>query len=216
MFEPPGGASQTSLDFLAALRNGNSQAWSEFHRLYGPMMMARCLRIGFQHADAEEVVARFFSGVHTALMHRRPNETGGFQHEPPRYRFRFWLRGVFQTICQDMQRELARNRARSNQEGLYDQLIGSFADEASITTSDADVRRAIHPYLKNLEAELAARGKFNVWQLLLLAEGLGWSSQEIAEELNMSPPNVRQTHSRYLKRLRAEIDGRPSDGPDHC
>ena len=202
MFEPPDEYSQTSLDFMSQLRNGNKQAWSEFHRLYASIMLARCLRVGFQYADAEEVVSDFFYRVYTALVLREPWEKGGFERQGPGQRFRYWLRIVFMHTYENLRRELAQLNEKMHDEALIALFREIPAHKRSLAVEDEDVRQALEPFIDLMEEEYGRNGKLDDWRIFLLIEGLNWNSTEVAHELGLKPNTVRVKLKRVLLRFK--------------
>jgi RNA polymerase sigma-70 factor (ECF subfamily) len=188
----------TSSTLLARAKARDPQAWDRLVRLYGPIVYHWARRWGLQAHDSADIVQDVFRAVLTGL------ET--FRREQPQQSFRAWLA----TITRNKLRDRFRLRQRSPQ-----------------TAGESDARAALEQHAEpadNLDPQAAwselqaglwrraldlVRAEFEprTWDAFWRVTVEGRSTADVAEELSLSRPAVRQAKYRVLKRLRTELEG---------
>ncbi len=170
---------------------GDSQAWSEFARLYQPILIRVARSRGLQDSDAHEIaqdvlitvmksIARFEIGV----------RAGGFRR---------WLATITSNKIRDLQRrQVSQNATR--------QLQGSeihHAAEESIVSIDESLDRHWQHQLFYLATE-CVRPSVNTetWSAFWRTMVDQVPMEEVARELNWSIGNVYVARSRIIAKLR--------------
>ncbi len=89
---------KTRVSLLMRLRDPrDNEAWSEFDRIYRPLLTRYACARGLTEADVEDVVQYSMAQVH--------NEARKFEYDPTRGRFRGWLRTVVNNRVNNIRRQ---------------------------------------------------------------------------------------------------------------
>jgi RNA polymerase sigma-70 factor (ECF subfamily) len=192
---PPVPAGQlTPLSLLERVRSRDPQAWHRLVELYQPLVLAWCHRAGVTSIDAEDVAQEVFAAAASALDH--------FRRDRPGDTFCGWLRVISRNqILQLFRRSKGRPRpeggsdAWENLQEIADPLPGP-AEEESEEMGQLYLRA-----VKRVRGEFADR----TWQAFWLSTVEDRDTAVVAQELNMTPNNIRQARSRVLRRLREEV-----------
>ncbi|MEL6108463.1 MAG: sigma-70 family RNA polymerase sigma factor [Planctomycetota bacterium] len=168
-------------------------AWAKMNDIYGPLVYRWCRRRGLQANDAADVMQDVLVGVSKSLSNFKRSERGGS--------FRRWLRSITENKIVDYFRNTKR---RAEVVGGLENSI-DFSPQLSPpseTGDERDERRfVVHRALKLLKEEFSPSHWNAFWRTT--ADGL--SAVEVAQELGISPGNVRQIKFRILRRLRDEL-----------
>jgi RNA polymerase sigma-70 factor (ECF subfamily) len=178
----------------------DSDSWSEFADVYGPLVRAYCRRWGLQDADARDVEQEVLAQVSRSIA--------AFEYEPARGRFRDWLGTV-------TRRKIARLLERSKDRrgtGGDDANARLAALEASGTdpewTSDFHAR-----ILETAFARVRPCFEASTWDAFARVWADGQPAARVADETGLSIDSVYAAKSRVLKRLREEVLSLAEDLP---
>lgn len=201
---------------LAAAQGGDARAFSELSERYRPALRAHCYRMLGSTADAEDMVRE--------TLLRAWRGRSGFQG---RSLFRSWLYRIATNAClsalerapvrvlpQDVSAavtaETPASEARPQPtlarevpwlEPYPDHLLeagGAFPDEPeAVLATRQTIELAFLAALQHLPPQQRA--------VLLLAEVLGWSSKEVAEQLELSVASVNSSLQRAHASLSAKL-----------
>lgn len=162
---------------VAAVAAGSRDALAELYRCHADACFTMALRLLGHRVDAEDVLQDVFLGLPLAL--RAYAERGTFPA---------WLRRVTARVA------MATARRRRPDEPL--------APEFPVTDADLETRMAVGIDIETAIAALSAplRAAF------VLRAVEGFSHEEIAELLGITPANAMQRFSRACKRLRILLD----------
>ena len=183
---------------LVRVQAGDGDAWQKLVHLYTPLVYRLCRRCNVQQDDAEDIAQEVFRAVS-----RRVKD---FEKQAKSHSFRGWL----WTITRNKIRDHARARAgRKNAVGgtQIQQRLGEVPDIAAEVLDDdshwteEDEHSLLHGVLELIRDEFGE----NTWEAFWRSTVKGQSSAEIAQDLEMSKPAVRQAKYRILRRLRQEI-----------
>ena len=190
----------TRLSLLARLRDaGDHAAWSDFVRLYAPVLYRFGRRHGLQDADAADLTQEVLRGVSRGI--------GRLDFDPRRGRFRSWLF------------TLAHRR-------LYDLLLqkrhqaqGSGDTAAQLALQEQPDRAEEERWHQELEKEMfrcaaeRVRPNFSetTWQAFWRTAVEGQSGREAAEALGLSVAAVYLARGRVMVRLKEEITRMTAD-----
>jgi RNA polymerase sigma-70 factor, ECF subfamily len=184
----------TPLSLLARARAKDPEAWRRLVQLYQPLVQAWCTRSRINGPDVEDVCQEVFAAAAAALDR--------FRRDRPGDTFRGWLRAITRNqVLLLFRRNSGRPQAAGgseawqNLQAVADPFPGP-ADEDSIEVGQL--------YLRALEL---VRGEFEerTWQAFWLTAVEDRDPTTVADELKMTPNNVRQAKSRALRRLREEV-----------
>lgn len=182
---------------LVRVKMGDDDAWRRLVLLYSPLVYRLCRKCGLQQDDAEDVAQEVFRSV--------ANSIDKFRRDPGRGSFRGWL----WTIAINKIRDYARGR-----EGRPNAIGGSTMqrqmaevpdidfDDMPAQPTETDEHRLLHRVMDLIKDEFEPK----TWEAFLRATVKGHTAAEIAEDLGMNKPAVRQAKYRVLRRLRQEID----------
>jgi RNA polymerase sigma-70 factor (ECF subfamily) len=185
----------TPLSLLERLRAHDPAAWQRLVGLYRPLVLAWGARAGLNDADAEDVAQEVFVAAAAHL--------DSFRRDRPGDTFRGWLRAVTRNHILQLFR---RNQGRAHAAGGSDawRHLQEVADPLPEPGVDDESEEVGQLYLRALEL---VRGEFaeHVWQAFWRTAIEDREPALVAEELGMTPNNLRQAKSRVLRRLRQEV-----------
>ena len=184
----------TSLSLLGRARANDQQAWGRVTALYTPLVRFWCRQAHCPEAEVEDVVQEVFAAVAAGL--------GNFRHDRPGDTFRGWLRGITRN---QVRLSFRRNRGRPRPQGgsgalgrlhdLPDPPPGPDESEA------AEVGQLYRRAVEQVRGEFEERTWHMFWRTVID----GRSTSAVADELQATPPAVRQAKSRVLRRLKQEM-----------
>lgn len=166
------------------------QAWSQFVRLYTPLLYAGVRRFGLTGADADDVVQDIFA----QLVRKLPELS--YQQG----RFRSWLWTVLAHKCQERARRQKRVPSPAGDESL-----ANVADSDNVAAwAEAEYNRFIvDRALQALQSEFAP----DIWELFRLYVIEERSAAEVSEAKGVTVNAVYLAKSRVFRRLRKELQG---------
>jgi RNA polymerase sigma-70 factor, ECF subfamily len=191
--ESPGA---TSMSLLERIRSRDSQAWSRFVALYGPLVYAWCRKWGMQQSDAQDIVQEVFRAVAGGI--------DGFRKDGAAGTFRGWLWTI------------AKNKARTqySQQARRPQAVGGtdiqtrlaeipdrYPDETISPEASAEKTSLVQRAVNVIRGDFQER----TWRAFLRTAVDGVEATKVAEELKMTSQAVRQAKHRVLQRLREEF-----------
>ena len=185
-----------STSLLLRVRSGDNEAWQKLVHLYTPMVYRLCRRSDLQQNDAEDVLQEVFRAVSRSISQ--------FKRRNADSSFRGWLWTIARNKIRDHHRATA---GRANAIGGTDiqrrlvEIPNFDEDESLIPPTENDQQRLLQRVLEVIRGEFEP----NTWTAFLRATIKGHSAAEIAEDLDMSKPAIRQAKYRVLQRLRREI-----------
>jgi RNA polymerase sigma-70 factor (ECF subfamily) len=193
-----GSDDSTSLSLLNRIRTSDAESWSQFCRLYAPLVYAWARSAGLQDDDAADVGQEVFRTVAVRI--------GEFQRSDRCGSFRRWLWLITRNKLGDHFRRMAAqpqatggSTAQKRLSQLPDDPATDSGSEIIPSESASVVRRALD----------LIRGDFELatWQAFWRATVDGDATDEIAHDLRMTPNAVRQAKFRVLRKLRQELNG---------
>jgi RNA polymerase sigma-70 factor (ECF subfamily) len=189
--QPP--AQTTPLSLLERVRAHQPEAWFRLVQLYRPLVLAWCTRAGVNDTDAEDVAQEVFVAAAAALDR--------FHHDRPGDTFRGWLRAITRNQILLLFR---RNKDRTQAAGGSDAWQNLQAVADPLPGPGEETLEVGQLYLRALEL-VRAEFEERTWQAFWLTVVEDREPAAVAQELNMTPNNIRQARSRVLRRLREEV-----------
>lgn len=189
---------ETRPSLLLRVRDlGDSQAWSEFVDLYGPLVARYLRRAGLQEADILDLTQDILLGLTASLR--------AFEYSPERGRFRDWMGTVVRRRLQDFfRRRCAQGRVV---EDASLELLGGAAAEAEWTSQFQD------HILRSALTRIRDRFSSENWRAFELNWLENLDAPEVARQLGLPLEQVYVARSRVLRRLRLEIVALAADEP---
>ncbi|MFQ5490865.1 MAG: RNA polymerase sigma factor [Phycisphaerae bacterium] len=189
----------TRTRLLAAVRDGgNAEAWTDFHRLYAPLIEAFLRRMGLAGADVDDAKQEILMIAHAALRDGTYDRSRG--------RFRGWLCGVARNKALEAHRNRRRpSRAQSpgGPDGV-DCLSGlpDKSQEAERLIWEQEWRLAVAG-----EAMRQVRATLNrkVWAAFVSYAVERRPVEEVAAELGIATSSVYVYKQRALQAIRRWI-----------
>lgn len=193
MAEPP----LTRVSLLNRLKDGgDTQAWTAFVRLYGPVIYGFARKRGLQDADAADLMQEVMKSV--------ARNAEKLNYDPERGTFRGWLYTVTRNKIYNFL-SAQKNRTRAVGDSANHERLESLPDRAD-NEAEADWDRE---YQRRMSARAMERvkGEFqaNTWQAFWGTAVEGRAAAEVGGELHMTPGAVYVAKSRVLARLRDEV-----------
>jgi RNA polymerase sigma-70 factor (ECF subfamily) len=187
----------TRATLIFRLRDENDhEAWSDFLRLYGPMLYRFVRSRGLQDADAADVVQDVFRRVGSAINR--------LDYDKAKGGFRAWLF----TITRNRLYTFFEKRNRAGPTGndtAQLELLSQAADDRDELNEQWELE-----HLRSLAAvameTVEEKSDPKTWSAFRLTAIENRSAAEAANELSMSTGAIYVAKSRVLARLRAEIE----------
>lgn len=183
------GGLPTTTSLLDGLRDTTDSAWTMFTETYRPVIVGYCRRIGFDHADAEDLAQQTLAEFSRAYLR------GGFDRR--KGRLRDWLFGIVRNQARSMRRTQARDVARAVaafRDGEPDGDEGAWEDHWRASILERCLRIASQEFEPNtIEA-------FRLFAILQCP------AAAVAAELGISENAVYLSKRRVLGRIRDLAD----------
>jgi len=183
--------STTNLSLLLKLRSKTeAAAWSQFVKLYAPLVHRWVGAIGIQEPDRSDVAQDVFM----VLL----GKMSTFQYDPQKS-FRGWLRTITLNKCRD----LLRVRRSKTEAVVLERIERATQDDSEIMTETEYRNHLSNSALKLMREHFSE----TTWRACWAHVAEGRPAKEIATELGITENAVYLARARVLKRLRAELDG---------
>jgi RNA polymerase sigma-70 factor, ECF subfamily len=180
----------TSPTLLGGVREGDSGAWEQLVFHYQPIILQWVKQKGFDRATSLDIAQETFLSVSKSLP--------TFLARPGTGAFRAWLWRIVQRRIIDYRRRVARQPIAIGGSTMTGQ-IGQSIDPAS--QDGSSVQRMSASMQQRLD-EVAKGYQARTWQAFLRSVVDGRTTQEVADEFQMTSVGVRQLRSRILRQLR--------------
>ncbi|TWT98667.1 RNA polymerase sigma factor [Stieleria varia] len=188
---------ETRATLLLRLRDGgDSDAWNQFLRDYGPMLYRFVRSRGLQDADAADIVQDVMRRVGTAI--------GRLEYNKQKGGFRAWLFTITRNRLYTYFEQRSRNSATVNDTAQFE-LLSQAAD-----TQNELEQQWEHEHMRQLAAVAMSTVRDDVepstWLAFQRTAVDGLSATAVAEELKMSTGAIYVAKSRVTAKLRAEVE----------
>jgi RNA polymerase sigma-70 factor (ECF subfamily) len=169
-------------DLTGRMREGDDEAWHEFHRRYYVALLRYAASRTACPDDAPEIIQQAYLRI---ARHIKPfaNETD----------FLCWLTCVIRCVAMDHRRGIVRRAVLLEKFALWREVRGSAAEFPGAPSADS----IAHDALMKLPSEDA--------QLLRLKYYEGWSVNQIAADASTTPKAIENRLARLRQRLREII-----------
>jgi RNA polymerase sigma-70 factor (ECF subfamily) len=176
----------------------DGEAWTEFWRLYQPVVYRLGRQFGLQDADSQDLTQDVMAAVARAIRSWQPDSARG--------KFRTWLYTVVRnkTIA-------ALRRRRPGDRGTGDTGAFDNVESRPIEANAAfelEVRRAA---FQQAADRVRSQVQRTSWEAFWRTSVLGHSIPQTAKALGISIGTVYAARSRILARLRSEADAMLDD-----
>lgn len=193
MAEPP----LTRVSLLNRLKDGkDTLAWTDFVRLYGPVIYGFARKRGLQDADAADLMQEVMRSV--------ARNVEKLDYDPNRGTFRGWLYTVTRNKIYNFL-SAQKNRTRAVGDSANHERLEAIPDPAN-NEAEADWDRE---YQRRMSARAMERvkGEFqvNTWDAFWGTAVEGRPAGEVGAALRMTAGAVYVAKSRVLSRLRDEV-----------
>lgn len=184
----------TRASLLLSLKNRNdAEAWSEFHKLYAPLLYRYARDRGLSRDDAEEIRDQCLEIVTRKMP--------AFEYDKEKGGFKNWLRRVADNKVVDFRRK------RHDRNADTDEIRSLRDTEPSPAESWEQAWRNEHlKYCVEKARSSVSDRNFRVFQMLLLD---GCTVEEVCANLGLNPNQVYKAKARVLKhvsRMMAEFE----------
>lgn len=183
----------TRVSLIERLRGSSAEeAWSEFTRLYRPLIYRVARGRGLQHADADDMTQDVLTIVRRRVRDFDPTEDGAF---------RGWLFTITRNLCINFLTRQHGPQATGDTQMLH--LLAQHPD-ASPTSELFELE---YQRMMFRQAAAAVRDEFttDTWDAFWRTAVQQLSIQEVADALNKSNGAVRVARCRVLARIQQYI-----------
>ncbi len=186
----------TRATLLARLKDiDDSEAWTEFVQLYGPVVYGFARKRGLQDSDAADMVQEVLRSV--------ARNADRMVYDPKKGTFRGWLYTVTRNKIYNFLSAQKRRPRAAGDVGSQERLE-SYADPSNEAEADWELE-----YQRRLSSKAMDRVKHEfqpaTWQAFLGTAVEGRPAVEVGESLKMTSGAVYVAKSRVLARLRDEV-----------
>ncbi|MFT7642680.1 MAG: RNA polymerase sigma-70 factor (ECF subfamily) [Pirellulaceae bacterium] len=188
---------ETSMTLLAQVRANQADAWDRLVELYAPLIQYWCRRSDLRDEDTADVFQEVFRSVATNIEKFRRDRSGDT--------FRGWLRTITSNKIRDHFRRVS-GKATAEGGSVAQMRIADLADPVpnEEDSSELDIlRKSVHRMMEWIRGDFEEKTWEAFWQCQVEER----STQDIAEQLQMTPAAVRKAKYRVLRRLKEELDG---------
>ncbi|REJ72263.1 MAG: sigma-70 family RNA polymerase sigma factor [Planctomycetota bacterium] len=196
-------SSSTSISLIERARDSDPEAWRRLCLVYGPLVYRWARVVGLQDSDAADLGQEVFRTVAARLA--------SFEKDRPGSTFRGWLKKITRNKIGDHLRRRERHAqpvGGTTAVGLWQQIPEDLPD-ASTSDGPFDAERVtLHRLLETIRLEFEQ----STWRAFWLTTVEDRPTDEVAEELGLTRPAVRQAKYRVLRRLRTEIGSHDGSG----
>jgi RNA polymerase sigma-70 factor (ECF subfamily) len=177
----------TRASLLIRIRDArDTQAWSEFHELYAPMLYRFARTRGLSHDDAEDARATCYATIVRKIPH--------FKYDKNKGQFKAWLRTLVNRRVIDILRKRRERHADTDQlQGLIDS--GSEVD----ALWEQQWRRQHLRYCLQQVRSRVSSATYETFTMLMQA---GISVPDICQRLEITPNQVYKAKARVLEAIR--------------
>jgi RNA polymerase sigma-70 factor, ECF subfamily len=180
----------TRVSLIQAIKNPeNTQAWSEFYGLYGPLLYRYARTKGLSRDDAEDIRSQCIEVV--------VQQIGGFKYEKAKGGFKNWLRRVAYNKIVDLIRK------RHEKQAMTGEMEAHVADQTA--PDDVWDRQWKNAHLRFALERVKTRvsePSYLAFQLLVFD---GAAVEEVCSRTEMNSNQVYKAKSRILALLRDEL-----------
>ncbi len=173
----------------------DSEAWTEFVQLYGPVVYGFARKRGLQDSDAADMVQEVLRSV--------ARNADRMVYDPKKGTFRGWLYTVTRNKIYNFLSAQKRRPRAVGDVGSQERLE-SYADPSNEAEADWELE-----YQRRLSSKAMDRVKHEfqpaTWQAFLGTAVEGRPAVEVGESLKMTSGAVYVAKSRVLARLRDEV-----------
>ncbi len=173
----------------------DSEAWTEFVQLYGPVVYGFARKRGLQDSDAADMVQEVLRSV--------ARNADRMVYDPKKGTFRGWLYTVTRNKIYNFLSAQKRRPRAAGDVGSQERLE-SYADPSNEAEADWELE-----YQRRLSSKAMDRVKHEfqpaTWQAFLGTAVEGRPAVEVGESLKMTSGAVYVAKSRVLARLRDEV-----------
>lgn len=185
----------TQVSLILRIRDkDDTDAWSQFVDIYGPLIYRYGCRKGLQDSDAADLTQEVLREVSRSIAK--------FEYDPSLGRFRNWLFAIARHSRSQMYRAHQRQPV-----GSGDTKVGTALDAIPSANDEEDVWEGEYRQHLFRWASDQIRGEFseNTWAAFWRTAVEGQKPADVATALDMSVGSVYVAKNRVLLRLRKKI-----------
>ena len=183
----------TNTELLDGLRNaGNRIVWQQFVDRYRPMVERYAMRMGLVAADAQDAAQQAMIAFCTAYQEGKYDREQG--------RLRGWLFGIARNQIRNLGRKNVRKGRQvvdeTNATAFFDRVPDE-ADQEKVWDEEwrqGVLRECLDEIRRSVDEKSVTAFELFAWQ--------GWSANDVAEHLDMTPNAVFIAKHRILRRIR--------------
>ena len=173
---------------------GDEAAWSEFARIYTPVIKRLARRKGMQAADADDLTQQVLSAVSKSIER--------WKVDPERGQFRTWLSRIAQNLIINAFTRRPPDRGTGDSEvalRLYERPLSQDGIEDQVRM---EFRREVFRWAAS---EIRVEFSTSSWEAFWLTAVEEHEVREVASRLKLSCGAVYTARSRVMKRLREKV-----------
>ena len=172
----------------------DGQAWSQFVKIYSPLIYRYARRCGLQDADAADVTQEVLRKVSRSI--------GQFEYDRQKGSFRGWLISVAHGRVWDLLTRQGRQPRASGDTAVADLLSQQPAAADQEECWEQEYRRCVFDWAA---AEVRDEFQGSTWQAFWQTRVEGKETKQVAEALGITEGAVYIAKCRVLARLKKKI-----------
>ena len=166
-----------------------SEAWSEFHELYAPLIYRYARKRGLSREDADDVRSECYRAI--------VQQIGDFEYDYAKGRFKAWLRTMVDRRAIDLFRKKREQQANT---GVLRQVEAEQSSPEEIWETEWKNR-----HLKHCVEQLRSEVSESTFQAFSIVVIQGRPVEEACDELGMNANQVYKAKARMLHRVREKM-----------
>ena len=186
----------TRVTLLVRIRDSqDTEAWSQFARIYAPLIHRYALKHGLQDADAADLTQEVLRAVSGSI--------GRFEYDPQIGKFRSWLFTVARYTLNRLRTKRGRQPVGSGNPALMNELENlAESKEESDSDWDEEYEQRLFEWAAD---QIRSSFRESTWQAFWQTAVEGKKPKDVASELSMSVGSVYVAKNRVVSRLREKI-----------
>jgi RNA polymerase sigma-70 factor (ECF subfamily) len=180
----------TRASLLIRIKDPNAtDAWSEFHDLYAPLIYRYARRRGLSRDDADDVRSECYKAIVQQIK--------TFDYDKAKGGFKAWLRTMVDRRVIDLFRKRREQQANT---GILGQLEAVHSSPEEVWEAEWKNQHLKH-CVEQLRSEVSRR-TFEAFSIVVIQ---GRPVAEACDELGMNPNQVYKAKARMLRRVRDKM-----------
>lgn len=183
----------TSTTLLDLCRKNDPDAWARFLKLYKKLILFWIKEYNVPHVDSDDVLQDVMVTLSKQIVKFKKGETG---------KFRNWLRTIVCSRAMDYHNKNKVNRKKVPLSTVSKIPDPKFSVDKITVEQEVKEKKILSQQILTMLKDTCSPAHLKAFELVTVK---GMSSKDVAQQLNMTPDNVRQINCRIRKMIREEF-----------